>query len=85
MVGVYNTGFNNYLGINNSNPLFNLDLYGNFQASTDIVAQKEVIGSNFVMSGRLLQRNCVGSIRSSSLTTAVEIVDSASKIAWSLI
>jgi hypothetical protein len=28
MVGMYNNGLTNCLGINNSNPLFNLDLYG---------------------------------------------------------
>jgi hypothetical protein len=90
MVGMYNTGLTSCLGINHSNPLFNLDLYGNFQASTDIVAQKkkkekEITGSNLVMSGRLIQRNFVGSICSSSLTAELEIVDSAGRISWSSI
>jgi hypothetical protein len=73
------------LGINNSNPLFNLDLYGNLQASTDTVAQNEIIGSNIVMGGRLIQRNFAGSIGTSSFISEVEIVDSAGRISWNLI
>jgi hypothetical protein len=85
MVGMYNNGLTNCLGINNSNPLFNLDLYGNLQASTDIVAQKEIIGSYLIIGNRLLKRNYGGAVGASSFNTEIEIVDSSGKIDWRLI
>jgi hypothetical protein len=82
---MYNNGLTNCLGINNSNPLFNLDLYGNFQASTDIVAQKEIMGSNLVIGNRLLKRNYGGAVGASSFSTEIEIIDTLGRIPWALI
>jgi hypothetical protein len=70
--------------------LFLILIYmGIFHASTDIVAQKEIIweiiGSSLIMGNMLLKRNYGGSIGSSSFGTEIEIIDSAGTIPWSLI
>lgn len=85
---------NGCLGINNSNPAYPLTVTGealisaNLYSLSNLVCNSELIGSNLVMTSRLIKRAYVGSNlanTSNPIYTDNEIIDSSGMMDWAKI